>query len=580
MSFLDLYQGDQAQAAGMQPNEGTRLPSGFDENFHAAWSDGLLFSQSIARQNARAAVLSDYAGEVRQKTGYDINSEQVSSGPEAGLDMDFERINARVAKMKESYPDLDLNPLSDDEIEKRAVEKSQTSHRAYETLQSGERTWGGWFGSQMGNLAAGALDPINIVGLGVAPEAAGIGVLSTALRWGALAGVSQAAIEAASDTFKEQVQPGYMESGQPLKEIAGAFVGGAVVGGGVKALGNAWTRVKTGQWPTSVRDAGNVIESHTNVADTNPFPGAEGEIAHHEALVKTIDDILAGRPVQIDGIITPEFLERSRMMVQSLQTNEPMRLPVINQRAIELVAEQDKLARRDAELASSLETMPQGDISAADRLNRLQAVDHQIAATEDLAEKRKLGERRDQILIDTNPEALQAAAAPIEARRQAEAERASIAGRLEDITAEHAKLQAGSLPPMELPALGQSERIPTGPKGQFEMDLQPAAEEPVAEGQSMRGRERSHRREDEAPQPPLQTTDEMTKTLAAPDHQEAIRADIDRERALGDVQVPGLDEQGNHTMVSVDKAMDEVDAYKAAAEQIQACANPIEEAAE
>jgi hypothetical protein len=72
----------------------------------------------------------------------------------------------------------------------------------------------------------------------------------------------------------------------------------------------------------------------------------------------------------------------------------------------------------------------------------------------------------------------------------------------------------------------------------------------------------------------------MNKTLTAPDHQEAIRADIDRERALGDVQVPGVDENGNHKMVSVDKAMDEVDAYKQAAEQIQACANPVQEAAE
>ena len=79
---------------------------------------------------------------------------------------------------------------------------------------------------------------------------------------------------------------------------------------------------------------------------------------------------------------------------------------------------------------------------------------------------------------------------------------------------------------------------------------------------------------------PLQTPEEMAKTLAEPAHQEAIRADIDRARAMSDVQVPGLDENGNHTMVSVDKAMDQVDAYKAAAEQIQACANPMQEAAE
>jgi hypothetical protein len=72
----------------------------------------------------------------------------------------------------------------------------------------------------------------------------------------------------------------------------------------------------------------------------------------------------------------------------------------------------------------------------------------------------------------------------------------------------------------------------------------------------------------------------MRETLTAPDHQAAIRADIDRERAMGDFKVPKTDENGSHTMVGVDAAVEEVDAYKKLAEQIQACATPIQEAAE
>lgn len=579
MSFLDLYEGDQEQAAKIQPNEGLRLPSTFEENFSAAWSDGQLFSQSIARSNARSAVVSDYINEIRQKTGQDLTKDY---NPEGGGTLDYTTANERVAKMKESYPDLDLPPLTEEELDNRAVAKAQAAHQTYEKLQAGEKTLGGSFGTGVGNLAAGAADPVNIVGLAIAPETMGVGILGAALRWGALAGVSQAAIEFSSDEFKEQVQPGYMESGGPIKEIGGAFVGGAVTGGGLKALGNAWTKVKTGQWPTSVRDAGNVLESEAHTASTNPFPGVEGEVAHREALSKTIDDILANRPVNVDGIINQEFLERSRSMVQRLQTAEPgqpMALPVINQRAIELVAEHDSLTRRDAELASTIEKLPPGDASAADRLNRLQAVEQQITEATDPAALRKLNERRDQILVDTNPEALRAAAAPIEARRQAEAERASVTARLDDIAQEHGNLQASTLPQMDLPALGQRERIPTGPKGQFEMDLKPPETEPAAPI-STQGRERSRRREDTAPQPLLQTPEEMAKTLTAPDHQDAIRADIDRERAMGDVQVPGVDENGNHTMTSVDAAMEKVDAYKKLAEHIQACANPVQEAAE
>ena len=845
MSFLDLYQGDQDQAAKMQPNEGSRLPSTFKENFDAAWRDGLLFSQSVARDNARAGVLNDYVSEIKQKTGRDLGNELMPdiAGPTQGV-TNFDQANASVAKLKESYPELDLNPLSEDEIDKRAIAKSQAAHKTYQTLQAGEKTWGGSFGSQAGSLAAGAADPINIVGMAVAPEAAGIGILSSALRWGALAGVSQAAIEFQSDQFKEQVQPGYTESGEPLANIAGAAVGGAVVGGGMKALGNAWTRVKTGQWPTSVRDAGNVIESEAHTASTNPFPGAEGEVAHREALSKATDDILGGRPVDVSQMITPDLLERSRGLIEKLQTEQPMSLPVINRRAIELAADHERLTARDTELAANIEKMPPGDASAADRLNRLQAVDQNIADATDPAALRKLNERKDQILVDTNPEALQKAAAPFEARRQAEAERASIAEQLQGISEEHARIQASTslLGPSQIPPLGQRERIPTGPRGQFELDLpQPKPEaikaaavkrgdeivegtihadamdelakrrgesiwydksiehgfttttgrfvdreeafeiakrndqmtksgaeglpklhadnlsdvhdkvaadifkdmppfpgqSPEAQsiGESMRGRERSRKQEEEAVQPLLQTAKEMNDTLTAPDHQDAIRADIDRaiaDRATGsqnapratfttakgsvysafedgtttrnkaarsdvghegdsgikdrsaktiyvdgdasvlsgagltgnvsgkgyrvaikdgkatflwwnekegkwgapesgrdipfstkpevgkspvelwkpatdvpgyeayrgqhagnkitsvvehlkpptEIMVPGIDENGNHTMVGVDKAMDEVDAYKAVAEQIQACANPVQEAAE
>ena len=145
--------------------------------------------------------------------------------------------------------------------------------------------------------------------------------------------------------------------------------------------------------------------------------------------------------------------------------------------------------------------------------------------------------------------------------------------RILTITDEHTRLQADqALLGMKLPPLGQRERIPTGPKGQFEFDLQPQAAEEAPKPTPAEIAA--------APQPPLQTPEEMAKTLTAPDHQDAIRADIDRARAMGDVQVPGVDENGNHTMIGVDKAMDEVDAYKAAAEQIQACANPAQEAAE
>lgn len=568
MSFLDLFEGDQAQTAKIQPNEGARLPTDFQQNFGAAWSDGRMFGQSIASYNARSSVLSDYLSDVRQKTGADLTEQLYPNGGEGGAQPDYDAVNARIAALKQKTPNLDLQPIDEDEVGRRAVTKAQTAHRDFEAMQAGEKGAGGSVGTFLGGAAAAATDPVNVLALAVSLETGGsVSILAAALKWGALAGASQAAIEASSSAFKDQVQPGYAESGQAAGEVAGAFVGGAVLGGTTRALGNAWTRVKTGEWPTSVRDAGNIIESEAHVAETNPFPGVEGEVAHREAVVKTIDDILANRPVSIDHIITPDFLERSRALTERLQTEQPMRLPVVNRRAIDLAAEQERLTARDTELAGTLEKMPPGDVSAADRLNRLQAVEEQLAEATDPAARKALLERKDQILVDTNPEALQAAAAPIEQRRVAEAERASIAGRMEDIAAEHTRLQADqALLGIKLPPLGERERIPTGPKGQFEMNLQPP-EEPVKAAPPV----------EPGPPAPLQTREQMESVLTAPDHQAAIRADIDRARAMSDVQVPHTDENGVHSMRSVDAAMDEVDAYKAAAEQIQACANPAGE---
>jgi len=208
--------------------------SGFTENFNAAWSDGKLFSQSIAKLNARGAALDDYASEVKSKTGTDLTQDLAAQ--EGGGSLDYTAVNAKIAALKAKNPSLNIADLSDDEIDKRALAKAQAAHRTYEALQSDEKGPGGSVGSFLGSAASSATDPINIAALAIAPETGAVGILSAALRWGGVAALSQAAIEAASDTFKEQVQPGYMESGQPLKEIAGAAVGGAVLGGVIIGL--------------------------------------------------------------------------------------------------------------------------------------------------------------------------------------------------------------------------------------------------------------------------------------------------------------------------------------------------------
>jgi hypothetical protein len=660
MSFLDLYQGDVDQAAKIQPNEGTRLPPGFDENFSAAWSDGRLFGQSIARQNARADVLSDYLDDIRAKTGTDLRAMDVQ-GEQGSLDNMIEMANARVAKMKESYPDLDLAPLTDSDIDQRALAKAQAAHRNYEALQAGERGSGGGVGAFLGAAASSATDPVNIVGLAIAPETGGVGILGAALRWGALAGVSQAAIEGVSAPFKEEVQPGYEASGQQVGNVAGAFVGGAVLGGSFKALGNLWTRAKTGAWPTSIRDAGNIIESEANVANTNILPGAEGEVAHREALVKTIDDILAGRPIDVASHITPDMAQHieafhgspyefDRFDSSKIGTGEgaqsyghglyfaenegvagEYRAKLASQATSDEGLHWLDIAKGDKRKAEALyrntlgDELPDRSVLKTINGGLNEGTVYKVRITADKERMLDLDKRLNEQAPEVQAALKRAmgidyhgnfdAAKSERAWKEFQNANGKVAVR-QGFIASDDKLVAQRLSDAGIPGSKYLDQDSRGagdgtrnfvvfndkdvqithkngkpvnaetrqavvdqamglPPKQPELPLVPATAEtvpPEAPGKI--------RVDQNAPQPALQTPEEMAKTLTAPDHQDAIRADIDRERAMGDVKVPGIDEQGNHTMVSVDAAMDQVDAYKAAADHIQACANPAAEAAE
>ena len=109
-------------------------------------------------------------------------------------------------------------------------------------------------------------------------------------------------------------------------------------------------------------------------------------------------------------------------------------LPNVAPEQFAAMSEEAALREQHASITEALAALPQGDISAADRLNRLDAVEAQLG-NEGLepAARKALQNRRDQILVDTTPEALREAAAPFEQRRALEAQQASIEQRLGEI---------------------------------------------------------------------------------------------------------------------------------------------------
>jgi hypothetical protein len=589
--------------ASAQPAQ--EFPAGFAESFDASWQEGRLFGQSISHANARSAALDDYVDQVR-KAGGNVESELSKKINLNGEYDDFDRLeaaNAALASAKEKNSGITLQSMSDDGLENAAIAKSRAALERQRQIEQRGMTGYGRLGSVLGGLGAAATDPINIVGMAVAPEE-GLGILATTLRWGAIAGANQAAIEAAASPYHEAVVPGYGATPEPARNIIGAALTGGIGGGGIKALGNVWSRLASGVWPRSVRDAGNVVASQAHTATTNVFLGAEGEAAHWEAMDFSLDAILNNKPINVDHIVTPDVLERSRQLIAGLEAERRMAMPIFDERSIRLTAEEAGLRDQDTRLAGELAQMPSGDIAAADRLNRLQAVDDQLSRTTELGERRALQARRDQILVDTTPEQLQAAAGPLEQRRVAETQRNQIAARLADINREREQIAMENLGARQPMLMGQTEparlngaiqqiaevgghiigqdeasaiaekisKLPSDLLSDAEKMIQVAPHQ-VAEGYQ------PFVDEDAIPHRPPAVAQLLQEAMSAPEMQTALRADLDRERMLGDVQVHMGTEDAPVTQ-SLDSFLNEIDNDRDAAAQIEACANPAPEPAE
>lgn len=498
--MLDLWQNDTAVTAAPQPTEGKDLPATFGEGFDAAWNEGRLFATSIAGENARMSALQDHIDNLSQTTGKDINQQiDFSSFNVPGVGFVPPGANELLPQVNAAAAKLGQPELSSDDLEQRAVEKSRAAQSAYADFAGREHGPGAGLGALIGGAAAQAADPINLIAMPIAPEAESVSVLAAALRFGAVAGVAQAGIEAVGAPYHEEVQPGYLASGAPLVNVASAFGQGAALGGGLKFLGNAWTRVKTGAWPQSVRDAGNLVESEANIASTNVYPGADGEAAHRAALSGTIDSILKGRPVDVSRDVPPE------LEALAGKTAEPP--PIEPARA---AAEEARAAA-----GAPTETQPQPELP--------------FEATAAVAKMRQTNE----VLAGGVQQIARRAGYDMP-----EEEAARVAERLVGATPEEADdmlrdLQVSPRQVAEAPTVTRST-----------VEAPPVAVEPSA------------------------------RLTGSPDFQNAIRGDIDRERVKGDVQIPvDVDKDGNAVMRGVDSAMNEVDAYKTAADEIQACAS-------
>jgi hypothetical protein len=319
-----LWTDEQRAVSPALDTGGRDLPTTFGETFSAAWSRNTLFSQDYFGENDRMSALTDYLAKVKTMTGEDIGQQldyRMPEGAAVSAQDLLRQANEKVSALKQKNPALELEPMTPDELSANGVAKRRKADADFEETIDRPRGPGATVGRWLGGGAAGVADPINLAALPIAPEAE-LGILASAVRWGAIAGGAGAVSTTLAAPYREQVQPGYVAGGGPLAEIAEQAAFGAAGGAAfpiaraiaqpvVSRLAAAWDRVRGPNWPTSVKDAGNIVSSQANINQSNIYPGAAGAAAHEQALAKTTNDVLAGRPVDVSQHITPEHEARA-----------------------------------------------------------------------------------------------------------------------------------------------------------------------------------------------------------------------------------------------------------------------------
>lgn len=287
--------------AASRPFEG--VDPGFVDRFKADFMAMHEAKNSSARETLVSDIQSEFIARAREVGGLQIQPWIV---PNVGvlapmrLTLDADREAAARGTFdawKKQNPSSLLSFPSADEIEKEAESRASGRLKASEGLSRRSTGAGSAIGGVFGSIAGAMADPINAASVMFGASAAS-GILRTAMIEGAISMGSEAAVQGLNYDWRQRIDPGY-SLGDAASEVAAAGVGGAVFGGGLKGLAAVWQRAKTGQWPSHVRDTANVVSREAAIPNSRFESTIKGDTAHRAAAIKSLDDIVQGRPVEL-----------------------------------------------------------------------------------------------------------------------------------------------------------------------------------------------------------------------------------------------------------------------------------------
>lgn len=240
---LDVFpdNGSFRDFANSRPGFAPGLDATFGEDFAAAWSSASGTIRDWRVGQAQFDHVQSWIGDFEKTAGYAVANPEYSAGGEA-RGAGYAALQKAYDAEKLKHPDFALPPPPTEATARAAAIEAERQRNgdAAGVLARPQAPYA-WWGSFFGGAAAAIADPINLASMALSGGSGGI--VMSALRMAAITGGSQAAISAASYGVNKEIDPNY-GLGDVAGEIAMAAGGGAVLGGGARALAKAWAAFK------------------------------------------------------------------------------------------------------------------------------------------------------------------------------------------------------------------------------------------------------------------------------------------------------------------------------------------------
>ena len=273
MAYFDTQRiQSRANRAGFSTGPGT----GFVENMTAAYEASRLLDSSIGDENALYDIYDEEIDRLRRQSltrGRELFNPVTGQLPARLLDLPSQRGLARNIETHARLFGEEAARLGFDDVpgleEMRARAARLAADRRAESADIRARaTDFGGLASLVGSITAGILDPPILASMTFGAGAAS-GILRTALIESAVAGGTEIAIQPLLAQSREQLGIP-LTAEEAMQNILFATAGGALFGGGAKAIGRGLDRL--GEFRSAVRDAGAIeIPQTTELLDASAY---------------------------------------------------------------------------------------------------------------------------------------------------------------------------------------------------------------------------------------------------------------------------------------------------------------------